>query len=381
MEKITNVFLITGKEVVMKIKYKSARFIVNLIKIAVLIIVLTISLNDNCYAAYARSSNNSNSVEKNNISSEKKENILNDLLVALTGKVDGYRITIDNKILGYIEVKEDFNNIKEIIKEKYIHEKNIKDSMVKEFNLDDNIILSEERVDLNHLSSNEEIASNIYNIYKKNPESIKINIRYLKEEIESIKPSTVVVETENLFLGESKIAQGSYGVKKNTNEVIIESENIKSIKTINEEVIAEEVDKTIYKGTKNPYEYGIAFLKHPTGGGYMTSGYGERWNSFHKGIDIAKDIGEEVFSAMEGEVIYADYNKGGYGNLIIIEHEENISTYYAHLSKFSVKVGDKVREGDLIGYVGNTGFSTGPHLHFELRVNDNPVDPTNYILQ
>lgn len=113
----------------------------------------------------------------------------------------------------------------------------------------------------------------------------------------------------------------------------------------------------------------------------MTSGYGERWSSFHKGIDIAGNIGDNVFAAMDGEITYAEYNDGGYGNLIIIKHEDNMSTHYGHLSEYKVKVGDKVKKGDIIGEVGNTGFSTGPHLHFELRVNNEPVDPTGYIVQ
>ena len=91
-------------------------------------------------------------------------------------------------------------------------------------------------------------------------------------------------------------------------------------------------------------------------------------------------MGDEVKASIEGTVIYAEYNNGGYGNLIKVEHEGGMTTYYAHLSKIYVKPGDKVKAGDLIGAIGSTGFSTGPHLHFELRVNGEPVNPYGYIL-
>ena len=97
---------------------------------------------------------------------------------------------------------------------------------------------------------------------------------------------------------------------------------------------------------------------------------------FIREYDIAGNTGDDALVAMDGEVIYAQYNDGGYGNLIIVKHEDNMVTYYGHLSDFYVKVGDKVKKGDIIGAIGSTGFSTGPHLHFELRVDNEPVDPT-----
>ena len=97
--------------------------------------------------------------------------------------------------------------------------------------------------------------------------------------------------------------------------------------------------------------------------------------------NIAKDLGEDVSAALEGEVIYAGYNNGGYGNLIILQHNNNMKTYYAHLSNIYVSVGEIVKKNDLIGAIGSTGNSTGPHLHFELRVDNNPVNPIKYIQQ
>ena len=82
----------------------------------------------------------------------------------------------------------------------------------------------------------------------------------------------------------------------------------------------------------------------------------------------------------EGTVIFSDYNNGGYGNLVIVQHENDMQTYYAHLNEIYVSKGQYIGTEEVLGTVGTTGYSTGPHLHFELRVGGNPVDPTQYIL-
>ena len=88
----------------------------------------------------------------------------------------------------------------------------------------------------------------------------------------------------------------------------------------------------------------------------------------HRALDFAAPKGTPVYAAKSGTVRFAGYNKGGYGNLIIIDHAEGYSTYYAHLSKILVSEGDHVKAGEKIGLVGSTGRSTGPHLHFEIRL-------------
>ncbi|MDU5107421.1 peptidoglycan DD-metalloendopeptidase family protein [Clostridium sp.] len=368
----------------MDIKGKSVRLKKIFIKVALLIIIINIILNGSYLKVNAEVNDNLNINLNNKVYSgvnEVSDNIFDNLMVALTGKINAYEVMLNDKIIGYTVSENNLESVKNIILKKYIDENSIKEDMVKEFDIKGDIILREERLEVDLIQTNEEIANNIYELSKRESNNIKINIKYLKEEVNNIKPSTMTIPTETLYLGESKIEEGIYGLKKDTKEYIVEAGKIINSKLIKEDIIKEAVSKKIYRGTKNPYEYGVAFLNHPTRGGYMTSGYGERWSSFHKGIDIAGNIGDNVFAAMDGEITYAEYNDGGYGNLIIIKHEDNMSTYYGHLSEYKVKVGDKVKKGDIIGEVGNTGFSTGPHLHFELRVNNEPVDPTGYIVQ
>jgi len=114
-------------------------------------------------------------------------------------------------------------------------------------------------------------------------------------------------------------------------------------------------------------------------GGVVTSEYGPRWGSFHPGIDIAGPDGAPIAAAKKGVVIYAAFNDGGYGNFVIIDHQDGFVTAYAHQSRLAVGQGQSVSQGQVIGYQGSTGFSTGSHLHFEVRSNGSAKDPRNYV--
>ena len=113
--------------------------------------------------------------------------------------------------------------------------------------------------------------------------------------------------------------------------------------------------------------------------GTMTSRFGSRWGRNHNGIDMSAPVGTAIFAADNGTVTYSEFNDGGFGYLIKIDHGNGLETYYAHCSELLVEAGTVVKKGDLIARVGNTGRSTGAHLHFEVRLNDTPIDPLNYI--
>jgi LysM repeat protein len=110
--------------------------------------------------------------------------------------------------------------------------------------------------------------------------------------------------------------------------------------------------------------------------------YGKLFRGFmytHKGLDIKLDKGDSIRAAFDGVVRYSKYNRGGFGNLIIIRHYNGLETYYAHNSKNLVKVNQMVRSGEVISLGGSTGRSRGPHLHFEVRYLDVPMDPLRMI--
>jgi murein DD-endopeptidase MepM/ murein hydrolase activator NlpD len=117
--------------------------------------------------------------------------------------------------------------------------------------------------------------------------------------------------------------------------------------------------------------------------GAISSQFGNRVNpirggqDFHSGLDISSSPGDPVRATAEGIVSFSGWN-GGSGNLVVLEHGHGFSTFYAHNKMNVVKVGQKVKRGDIIAYVGSTGSSTGPHVHYEIWKEGNPVDPTQY---
>ena len=139
--------------------------------------------------------------------------------------------------------------------------------------------------------------------------------------------------------------------------------------------------KPAYTGTNNSSTYiaslGISFVEPVQG--MLTSGFGVRRRDNHKGLDIANSMGTPIRAAAAGTVTYAQYNSGGYGNLVIISHGNGVQTYYGHCSKLFVTQGQTVSQGEVISAMGSTGISTGSHLHWEVRINGVAQNPRNYL--
>jgi murein DD-endopeptidase MepM/ murein hydrolase activator NlpD len=125
-------------------------------------------------------------------------------------------------------------------------------------------------------------------------------------------------------------------------------------------------------------------LRRPLALAEITSGFGTRLDpffskpSYHAGVDFRSDAGSSVHATAAGQVVVAG-NNGGYGIMVEIDHGSGLTTRYAHLSSISVKAGDRVAAGTVVGHVGTTGRSTGPHLHYEVRVEGEAIDPMRYI--
>lgn len=124
--------------------------------------------------------------------------------------------------------------------------------------------------------------------------------------------------------------------------------------------------------------YSITGFKKPVCG-FVNSKFGRRNGGNHCGIDLQLRTGDTVYASKNGVVRYSQYHNGGYGNLIVITHDNQVETYYAHLNKFLVSSKSIVKLGQAIGLGGSTGRSTGPHLHFETRVGGIPINPENFI--
>jgi len=131
------------------------------------------------------------------------------------------------------------------------------------------------------------------------------------------------------------------------------------------------------KGKLDP---SVPALKFPVPHGVLSSPFGYRWGRFHKGLDIAAPLGSSVLACAEGRVLFTGSRKGfrRYGNTVLLDHGRGVYTYYAHLNDILVKKNQKVKRGQRIAMVGNTGRSTGPHLHLEVRVANTMYNPLAY---
>ncbi|MGP1514923.1 MAG: peptidoglycan DD-metalloendopeptidase family protein [Bacteroidales bacterium] len=225
---------------------------------------------------------------------------------------------------------------------------------------------------------NRRIADSLYYVHtiKKQEDSIKnIRIQNLEIENKKIKSHNKKSESHNNLLLSQKDTMSAKLIPKHCDSDIPSttlyqntwfSEKVKSqkvsLKDIPDEITIRLCGK---RGTDNfcfPYK------------GIKTSGYGWRWGKPHNGIDIALRTGDCIYAAFDGVVRVAKYN-GGYGNMVLIRHYNNLETLYGHMSEIKVKVGQKVKAGDIIGLGGSTGNSTGPHLHFECRLLYACFDP------
>ncbi|MFH2205091.1 MAG: M23 family metallopeptidase [Elusimicrobiota bacterium] len=113
----------------------------------------------------------------------------------------------------------------------------------------------------------------------------------------------------------------------------------------------------------------------PLEAGVVSSEFGPRWKKMHHGIDIAADQGEPLYASADGEVIYSDNKLRGYGNVVILRHDQQTTSLYAHNKKNEVTIGKKVKRGQIIALLGSTGRSTGPHTHYEIRGSGGAINP------
>ncbi|MGX9931523.1 M23 family metallopeptidase [Virgibacillus salarius] len=197
---------------------------------------------------------------------------------------------------------------------------------------------------------------------------------------ENVKHETKVIKSDELYKGEEKVKQqGKHGKK----EVLyaMEKRNGEEVNqtVIDEKIIKKPQKEIIIKGTKVIPSRGTGKLTWPAVGGHISSPMGKRWGSVHKGIDIAGPSSRTIKAADNGTIVSAGYDNGGYGNKIVINHNNGMKTIYAHLASMDVEAGETVEKGSKIGVMGTTGRSTGIHLHFELYKDGVRKDPTDYL--
>ncbi|GEM05187.1 metalloendopeptidase [Halolactibacillus miurensis] len=209
---------------------------------------------------------------------------------------------------------------------------------------------------------------------------VDVVVKQEKQVEEVIKFETIVEETDALYKGETRtITEGSDGAKDVTYDMELVNGKVTTKEVIESTVTKEVVNKTIEKGTKVIPSRGTGDFSWPAVGGYLSSSYGPRWGSFHKGIDIARPSNRNIIASDNGVVEKISYDAGGYGHYLVVNHNNGYKTLYAHLSNISVNVGQTVPKGAVLGTMGSTGRSTGIHLHFEVLKNGSNINPATVL--
>ncbi len=192
--------------------------------------------------------------------------------------------------------------------------------------------------------------------------------------MESYAEPVQYVYDDNMYEGEKRVFQeGETGSKSITVMSVYEDGKFQEEKVLDTEVIAPATPEIIYVGTRERSKYILPVEEY-----FISSEFGPRWGSTHHGVDLAVSMGTPVVAARDGVVIQTGWN-GDLGISVYVEHEDGVVTRYAHLSESSVQLGQEVSQGEVIAYSGNTGYSTGPHLHFEIRINGEAVNPLDYV--
>ncbi|MFC6334278.1 peptidoglycan DD-metalloendopeptidase family protein [Paenibacillus septentrionalis] len=206
-----------------------------------------------------------------------------------------------------------------------------------------------------------------------------ITVRSVEQlvEIEEIAPPIEYVKNDSMREGESKtIQEGAPGSQRLIYEITKENGYILSEELVEKEVIEEAVPTIIEKGTMIIAGTGTGSFAYPVSNYRVSSKYGKRWGRMHSGVDFT---GDKTIKASDAGVVEFVGTKNGYGKTVIIDHKNGYKTLYGHLNSYSVSEGDKVAKGDKVGVMGNTGRSTGVHLHFEIWKNGNTVNPLSYL--
>lgn len=340
--------------------------------------------------------------------------------------VAGVAITVDGEEVGIFKSNEEAEALIDKIKEPYLSNYT-EDNMPKEVNLVENVQTVKKQVSINALSNEEEVIEYIKNgseeikthtievgesfwtiakMYDtsvdelvlanadKDPAKLKpgdevklllptsvITVETVEtvEYTETLNYETQVEQDDSMYKNQQKVkVEGIKGEAKVIANEIRHNGIVVDKEIVNEEVLKEAVDEVIVKGTKEvPKTVATGTFSMPTRG-RISSRYGMRWGTMHRGLDIAASYGTAIKSADAGTISFAGY-QGSYGYMVEINHGNGYVTRYAHCSKLLVKKGDKVIKGQHIANVGNSGRSTGPHVHFEVLKNGVHQNPSNYV--
>jgi len=286
------------------------------------------------------------------------------------------RYVDSSKLISYDEIREKLTSTIHTAKQYTIQPGDTLDIIAKA-----NGMTKEELLDLNPSLTSKNLRAGKQVTVAKEVPFLSVEAIRRVEYNESIPFETKQVEDATIYKGSTKVVTaGRVGTRKIVADVTYVDNKEVSREILSSTVTQQPVTKVVHVGTKpRPKTVATGRLSRPISGGIISSNYGMRRGSMHKGVDFAAKTGTRISAADGGTVTWAGWKRGGWGYLVVINHGNGIETYYAHNSKVTVRVGQKVAKGEQIAKMGSTGNSSGPHVHFEVHVNGRYVNPWKYI--
>ena len=286
-----------------------------------------------------------------------------------------YKVTISGEEVGYVSSKYKFEKLidEQIINKNELNIAYVNISEYPEYQ----IILASNSEKTNEEEIFTKINKEAVTTYKLYEIAVEGNIAVYVNSIQEAEETVAKIKEENTAKMDKVSIRVNEIYTQDINNIEKSIQIASNIETAEIEVLeAVNNQEKIKSSTLNGVYFGVKPVS-----GTITSRYGANESirdHTHKGMDIAAPYGTTIVAAADGKVTYSG-TMGGYGNLIIITHENGIQTYYGHCSKLIAKVGEEVKAGEEIAKVGSTGFSTGNHLHFEIRKNGSQINPQKYL--
>lgn len=315
------------------------------------------------------------SLYKNSLPSPKREYISSKLKGLLGLKLDSVELMVNEERIAVLYDQEEAERVINNLKAHYIEKCSIQRSSISDIQVKGNIQIKNSEAYEWQMYTMDMALNSLIEACNKGLLQVETTITI--NELEEISPIVSIISTDNLSIGETSTEQGENGVKEKQKRIIYSNDNKVSEEILGETILKEARETIILKGSKITEDKLAVLLAAPSRG-VISSGYGMRWGRLHRGTDYAANHGDPITAALDGVVVEADYI-GTYGNVVILDHGSGIETLYAHCSEIKVSIGDNVKKGEVIALVGNTGRSTGPHLHFEVRINGEARDSSKYL--
>lgn len=285
--------------------------------------------------------------------------------------VEGYKLILDDKEIANIDGEEVYDNVKRRLIDYYLKEHNLESSQINWTKIKEEVRFEKNIVNQSDLLLEDDLYEFIIENNKNNNTIATVEIVARKRYLENDEGNKVQV----VSLSNQSNQREEYS-KKDFNREVVNEITYNNDKYIGKRKVSSKILKPSLSEVQGNE---LFYLNNPSKNNIITSPFGLRWGGEkHHGIDIAGNIGDPIFAAESGFANLVSYNSI-YGNYMKLNHGKGVETLYGHCDVMFIKEGEYVTKGQIIGKIGNTGRSTGPHLHFEVRINGKADNPLNYV--